>query len=158
MSQSNRSLEIILGAVVVSGALFFGSLLLAGNPSSGGGDGTRIYAVFGNADGVDPGSAVKMSGVQIGRVVGAALEAPYYDAVVEIRLNPDVSLPDDTSAKVSFGSLLGGNFIELEAGGSETMMAADHYIEDTSDAVNLVDLISQAIFGGSAGTDSGSSD
>lgn len=155
MSQSNRSLEIILGAVVVSAAIFFGGLLLAGRPAAGGGDGTRIYAVFGNADGVDPGSAVKMSGVQVGRVVGAVLEPPYYDAIVEIRLNPDVSLPDDTSAKVAFGSLLGGNFIELEPGGSGTMMVADHYIEDTSDAVNLVDLISQAVFGG---TGDGSSD
>lgn len=152
MPSSNRSLEIILGSLVVSVTLFFGGMLLAGRPAAGGGDGTRIFAVFGNADGVDPGSAVKMSGVQIGRVINAALEPPYYDAVVEIRLNPEISLPDDTSAKVSFGSLLGGNFIELEPGGSSTMMGADHYIEDTSDAVNLVDLISQAIFGGGGGS------
>ena len=148
MTQSNRSLEIILGAVVVCAAILFGGLLLSSRPAAGGADGTRIYAVFGNADGVDPGSAVKVSGVQVGRVATAILEPPYYDAVVEIRLNPGVDLPDDTTAKVSFGSLLGGNFIELEPGGSESMMAADHYIEDTSDAVNLVDMISKAVFGG----------
>ena len=28
------------------------------------------------------------------------------------------------------------------------MMAEEHYIEDTSDAVNLVDLISRAVFSG----------
>ena len=148
MNSSNRSLEIILGAVVVCAAIFFGGMLLQGRPTSGSGDGMVIYAVFGNADGVDPGSAVKMSGVQVGRVVNAVLEPPYYDAVVQIRLNPDVALPDDTSAKVSFGSLLGGNFIELEPGGSGTMMEANHYIEDTSDAVNLVDLISRVVFSG----------
>ena len=148
MGQTNRSLEIILGAVVVCTAIFFGSMLLNGRPASNGNDGMVINAVFGNADGVDPGSQVKMSGVPIGRVLESTLEQPYYDAIVEIRLNPGVSLPDDTSAKVSFGSLLGGNFVELEPGGSETMMAERHYIEDTSDAVNLVDLISQAIFSG----------
>ncbi|MGB1159690.1 MAG: outer membrane lipid asymmetry maintenance protein MlaD [Alphaproteobacteria bacterium] len=148
MNQANRSLEIILGAVVVCTAIFFGGMLLNGRPASGGGDGMVIYAVFGNADGVDPGSAVKMSGVPVGRVVRSTLEPPFYDAIVEIRLNPDISLPDDTAAKISFGSLLGGNFIELVPGGSPTMMSAQHYIEDTSDAVNLVDLISQTVFSG----------
>ena len=148
MVNANRSLEIILGAVVVCAVLVFGGILLNGRPAGGGNDGLVIFAVFGNADGVDPGSAVKMSGVPVGRVVQSTLELPYYDAIVQIRLNPGVRLPDDTSAKVSFGSLLGGNFIELEPGGSSTMMQADHYIEDTSDAVNLVDLISTAVFNG----------
>lgn len=148
MSQTNRSLEIILGALVVCTAIFFGGMLLNGRPATGGNDGLVIYAVFGNADGVDPGSAVKTSGVPVGRVVRSTLEPPYYDAIVEIRLNPGVSLPDDTAAKISFGSLLGGNFVELVPGGSTTMMGAQHYIEDTSDAVNLVDLISQTVFSG----------
>ena len=150
MGHANRSLEIILGAMVVSAVIFFGAMLLNGRPANGSGDGLVIYAVFGNADGVDPGSVVKMSGVPVGRVVGSRLELPYYDAIVEIRLNPGMSLPDDSTAKVSFGSLLGGNFIELEPGGSTTMMLPEHYIEDTSDAVNLVDLISTAVFSAGA--------
>ena len=32
--------------------------------------------------------------------------------------------------------------------GTAMMMGAQHYIEDTSDAVNLVDLISQTVFSG----------
>ncbi|MAH87320.1 MAG: hypothetical protein CMF26_01760 [Kiloniella sp.] len=151
MASTNRSLEIILGALVVGTALFFGSMLLSGRPLSGGGEGTRVFAVFGNADGIDPGATVKMSGVPVGRVIAARLEEPYFEAVVEIGLNPGLALPDDTSAKISFGSLLGGNFIELVAGGSMTMMAEGHIIEDTSDAVNLVDLISQTMFGGGVG-------
>ncbi len=151
MAPTNRSLEIILGALVVGVAIFFGGLLLSGRPIAGGGEGTRVLAVFGNADGIDPGATVKMSGVPIGRVIAARLEEPYFDAVVEIGLNPGLSLPDDTSAKISFGSLLGGNFIELVPGGSMTMMVDGHIIEDTSDAVNLVDLISQTMFGGGVG-------
>ena len=148
MAPTNRSLEIILGALVVGVAIFFGGLLLSGRPLAGGGEGTRVFAVFGNADGIDPGATVKMSGVPIGRVIAARLEEPYFDAVVEISLNPGLSLPDDTAAKISFGSLLGGNFIELVPGGSMTMMVDGHIIEDTSDAVNLVDLISKTMFGG----------
>ena len=151
MAPTNRSLEIILGALVVGVAIFFGGLLLYGRPLAGGGEGTRVFAVFGNADGIDPGATVKMSGVPIGRVIAARLEEPYFDAVVEISLNPGLSLPDDSSAKISFGSLLGGNFIELVPGGSLTMMVDGHVIEDTSDAVNLVDLISQTMFGGGVG-------
>ena len=132
-------------------AIFFGGLLLSGRPLAGGGEGTRVFAVFGNADGIDPGATVKMSGVPIGRVIAARLEEPYFDAIVEISLNPGLSLPDDTAAKISFGSLLGGNFIELVPGGSVTMMVDGHIIEDTSDAVNLVDLISQTMFGGGVG-------
>ena len=88
MASTNRSLEIILGALVVGTALFFGSMLLSGRPLSGGGEGTRVFAVFGNADGIDPGATVKMSGVPVGRVIAARLEEPYFEAVVEIGLNP----------------------------------------------------------------------
>ncbi|MBL6772717.1 MAG: outer membrane lipid asymmetry maintenance protein MlaD [Alphaproteobacteria bacterium] len=151
MAPTNRSLEIILGALVVGVAIFFGGLLLSGRPLAGGGEGKRVFAVFGNVDGIDPGATVKMSGVPIGRVIAARLEEPYFDAVVEISLNAGVSLPDDTAAKISFGSLLGGNFIELVPGGSMTMMVDGHIIEDTSDAVNLVDLISQTMFSGGVG-------
>ena len=67
MAPTNRSLEIILGALVVGVAIFFGGLLLSGRPIAGGGEGTRVFAVFGNADGIDPGmppEAVVLAGQQ----------------------------------------------------------------------------------------------
>ena len=74
------------------------------------------------------GATVKMSGVPIGRVIVARLEEPYFDAVVEISLNPGLSLPDDTVPD-QLRPLLGGNFIELVPGGSMTMMVDGHIIE-----------------------------
>ena len=54
--------------------------------------------------------------------------------------------PKDTSAKILTAGLLGEQYIGLEAGGDEAMLAAGDKIKMTQSAVVLENLISQFLF------------
>ena len=84
-----------------------------------------------------------------------ALDPKTYAAVVTVRINDGVKLPEDTSASISSEGLLGGNYVGLSPGGSETMLAPGQSFQVTQSAINLESLLGQFIFnmgksGGSA--------
>jgi phospholipid/cholesterol/gamma-HCH transport system substrate-binding protein len=55
-------------------------------------------------------------------------------------------LPDDTSAKITSEGLLGGNYVSLSPGGSEDLLEEDGEILYTQGSVDLIELVSQALF------------
>jgi len=57
-----------------------------------------------------------------------------------------VKLPDDSQIKVASEGLLGGTYLSIEPGGSETYLKAGDEIEYTQGTVDLMSLISKAIF------------
>ena len=54
----------------------------------------------------------------------------------------------DTAAKITSDGLLGSNYVALEPGGDEKMIADGGEITATQDPVNIVDLVGRFIFGG----------
>ncbi|MDD9841769.1 MAG: MlaD family protein, partial [Alphaproteobacteria bacterium] len=95
---------------------------------------------------VTVGSDVRMSGIKIGTVASQELNSNTYSANLALFIRADVRLPDDTSAKVAAEGLLGGNYIALTAGGSETMLADGDEISYTQGTVDLLSLVGQALF------------
>ncbi len=148
MSQSASSkIETIVGAAVV--ALAVGFFFYASKTAGVGGGVTRGYKVvaeFDNAEGINVGTDVRLAGIKIGTVTGQSLNAENYMARVEMTLDPKVSLSDDTAAKVTSEGLLGGKFIALEPGGSETKLAEGSMMTLTQGAVDIWSLISAAMF------------
>jgi phospholipid/cholesterol/gamma-HCH transport system substrate-binding protein len=61
------------------------------------------------------GSEVRLAGAKVGSVTGLALDLKDYNAIVEIRIRDDLSLPVDSRAVVSF-SPLGDIFLSLTPG------------------------------------------
>jgi phospholipid/cholesterol/gamma-HCH transport system substrate-binding protein len=116
-------------------------------------DGYRVTARFDDAQGVNPGTDVRMAGVKIGSVVQQELNPNTYFAEVTLAIQQDIRLPQDTSARIVPEGLLGGNYVNLEPGGAEETIPDGGQIQYTQGAVNLVDLIGRFMF--SAG-DSGS--
>ena len=55
-----------------------------------------------------------------------------------------------TARLISSEGLLGGNFIELVPGGSDTNLAPGAEIEDTQGAVSLITLLMKFVSGGSS--------
>ena len=68
-------------------------------------------------------------------------------------LDATVKLPEDSTAKIASESLLGGKFISLEPGGSETVIASGGEIEFTQDAIDIFGLVSQFVLGSSKSGD-----
>jgi phospholipid/cholesterol/gamma-HCH transport system substrate-binding protein len=73
-----------------------------------------LSAQFTDASGVFPGDAVKLAGVDVGRVTGTRID--HGVGVVEFALEDDVKLPRDTVVAVRWRNILGQRFIYLYPG------------------------------------------
>lgn len=143
-------IEAIMGAVVLVVAAFF--LVFAYSTADiGAVDGYEITARFDRADGVGPGTEVRMSGVKIGTVTAMSLDPKDYLALVRMTVRPDIAIPDDTSISVASDGLLGDAFLNLSPGGSDDMLAVGGEIEVTQGSVDLISLLGRAMFSGTEG-------
>ena len=132
--------ETVAGALVLlAAAAFF--FYAYGKIDPGAGDGYQINAIFDRADGIRPGTDVRLSGIKVGEVVSSSLDPETYLAVVRMNIRNDVKVPEDTSAKVASDGLLGDSFLALTPGGSEDMLPAGGEITVTQGAVDLITLI-----------------
>lgn len=140
-----NTLEIVMGAIVLLAALGFVSLAYEAADLKGG-NGYEIVAEFGSTGGLSAGDDVRISGIKVGRIVRQELDPITYAARIVISLDPAVTVPSDTSARITAASLLGSNYLELMPGADETMMGAGDVIYDTRDPVSLTDLLGKAVF------------
>jgi phospholipid/cholesterol/gamma-HCH transport system substrate-binding protein len=144
---ATSKVETLVGAAVI--ALALGFFFYASKTAGVGGSVTGGYTViaeFDNAEGINVGTDVRLAGIKIGTVTAQSLNAENYMARVEMTLDPKVSLSDDTAAKVTSEGLLGGKFIAMEPGGSETKLAEGSMMTLTQGAVDIWSLISSAMF------------
>ena len=73
------------------------------------------------------------------RVADIAKESKHLDMVM-------VATPDDSIAKISSASLLGGQYVEIIPGASDIMLKDEETIYNTRDPVSITDLLGQAVF------------
>lgn len=142
----NRSVvETLIGAIVlVVAALFLGYAFRAVDASTS--TGYEVIARFDRVDGLKKGADVTIGGIKIGTVTDQKLDPKTFQAIVRLSIANDIQLPLDTSAKLVSESLLGGLSLTLEPGGNEKNIPPGGEIARTQGAVNLMDLIGQAIF------------
>src|SRR5690606_16018000 len=96
----NRSLiETVMGAVVLVVAAFFVFFIYEKRTVSAG-DGYDLFAAFDNVAGISAGSDVRVGGIKVGTITSMELDESTYRALVNMRLKPQIQLPDDTSASI----------------------------------------------------------
>lgn len=140
-------LETLVGAFVILVAVGFGAYVLQVAGEKTGADAYTVIANFRKAEGLSSGADVKISGVKVGVIDSITLNKNNYRAQVLLRISNDISLPDDTSAKIDSEGLLGGNYLALQPGSSEIMMVEGDEIQYTQGSINLLDLVGKAIHG-----------
>jgi phospholipid/cholesterol/gamma-HCH transport system substrate-binding protein len=138
--------ETLIGAAVIAIAAIFFVFAYQASGQGGTAQGLRLTAEFENAAGINVGTDVRMAGVKVGTVTGFALNQSNYLAQVTMQVDPRLKLTDDATAKVTSEGLLGSNFITLEQGGSDTILADGGVISITQGAVDIWSLISEAMF------------
>jgi phospholipid/cholesterol/gamma-HCH transport system substrate-binding protein len=144
--------ETILGAVVLlvaGGFLAFFYKTTDIHPSTG----YTITAAFSTIEGLETGSAVKVSGVKVGQVLGFSLDPKNFRAIVSMNINDDVKLPKDTAAVIASAGLLDGKFMSLQPGGDDQMLQAGDQINFTQSTPGLEELLGQVIFSMTNGKD-----
>jgi phospholipid/cholesterol/gamma-HCH transport system substrate-binding protein len=148
--------EVLAGAAVLAAALGFVVYAAQSTGLSGAGDSYDLKASFRSAEGILLGSDVRMAGVKVGTITSLALNPTTFFADATVSVQSDIMLPDDSAILISSEGLLGGNFIELVPGGSETNLEPGAEIEDTQGAVSLISLLMKFVSGGSDEPASGS--
>src|SRR5262245_55038287 len=146
--RATRTLEIGTGLFVLLGfaALFFLTTQL---PSSGlklGGatSGYHLTAEFDNVGDLKTGSPVTMAGVRVGEVEAIRLDPESFKAVVSLRIDSQFNrIPDDSDVSVQTQGLLGGKYIGIGPGGSDTYLKDGGRIELTQSAIVLENLINK---------------
>jgi phospholipid/cholesterol/gamma-HCH transport system substrate-binding protein len=152
-----NSLDYWVGLFVVVGfaALLF-LALKAGNMSSFSFQDTyAVTAQFDNIGGLKPRAPVKSAGVVVGRVAAINFDDKQYLATVTLNLEKRYEFPRDTSAKILTSGLLGEQYIGLEAGGDDKMLAQGSKITMTQSAVVLENLIGQFLYNKAADSGAG---
>ena len=153
---SRRGVEILVGLFVLIGmaALLFLALKAANLSSFTSDDTYTLSAKFDNIGGLKVRSPVRSAGVVVGRVTSIVLDPKTYQGVVKMDVQKSVQFPSDSSARILTSGLLGDQYIGLEAGAEEKVLASGDVIKQTQSAVVLESLISQFLF--SKAADAGS--
>jgi phospholipid/cholesterol/gamma-HCH transport system substrate-binding protein len=144
MAQRNLA-ELLTGAVVLLVAAGFLGYAVA-NTGRASVAGTTLHAKFDRIDGLAIGSDVRMAGVKIGSVHGAAIDPTTFRAVVTFTVLPTLRLPRDSSAEITSDGLLGGKFLAIVPGGDEKVLADGGEVTITQSAVSFEQLLGKFIF------------
>lgn len=105
-----------------------------------------VTARFDNIGGLKPRAPVKSAGVVVGRIADIRFDDTTYQATVTMTLERSYQFPKDSAAKILTSGLLGEQYVGLEAGGSDQMLAQGNMITQTQSAVVLENLISQFLY------------
>jgi len=144
---SENKTEVIVGGLVLAGAVGF--LIYAGQMTglSTGQSEYQLNASFRSADGVDVGTDVRLAGVKVGRVTDLKLDPETYRAQTAFSVREGIEVPDDSAVAISSEGLLGGNYVEILPGGSPFYYAAGDEIEFTQGSVSLIALLMKFVAG-----------
>jgi len=146
-----RGWEVALGAVVLAVATGFAVFALqAAGQRLMQTPGYALTGSFRSAEGVRPGTEVRLAGVKVGQVTRMDLDPESFRALVEIRIDDRLRLPSDSTLAVASEGLLGGVFLDILPGGMPFDLEPGEAFQDTQSAVGLVQLLLRAFTGSSA--------
>lgn len=104
-----------------------------------------VDVYFENIGNLKEQSPIKSSGIVVGRIAALSLDQESYEAVARIDIDQRYQFPDDSSFAIVSTNLLGEQYINIVAGGSETaLQEGDRALGDS--AIILEELIGKFLF------------
>jgi phospholipid/cholesterol/gamma-HCH transport system substrate-binding protein len=147
--QHTATQDTLVGIFVAAGiaGLFFLALQVSNLSSFGQQDSFTITARFESSGGLKVKSAVSAAGVKIGKVTDIRFDPKTFQSVVSMSIDSQYkTLPDDTTASIFTAGLLGEQYVNLEAGGSDNFLKNGSSIDITQSAIILEKVIGQFLF------------
>ena len=138
---SENRAEILAGAAVLAAAIGFLVYATGGQGLSAQAGTYPLKASFRSVDGITPGSDVRLAGVKVGTITSLTLNPETFFADATVAIDTKIQLPTDTAILISSEGLLGGNYVEIQPGGSLDVLAPGEEIENTQGSVSLVTLL-----------------
>lgn len=152
--------ETVVGLIVIAVAAVFMTYAYGVSGKMVGRDQYRLGAVFGKVDGITIGSEVRIAGVKVGAVAANRLNTETYEADLQLVIDGNVLIPEDSIAKIQSDGILGSAHVAIEPGASEEMLREGDRITITRGSVDLLNLAVQAFTSraGKNSTNNGESD
>ncbi len=137
----SNELKVALAVLFSIVAIYGGIRFLSGQPLFGGG--YEVVAQFTDAQGLTPGSVVRLNGVRIGDVSEVSLSPDARNVFVRMAINPGVEIPRGSKVQTSGLSAIGEVNIEItppaEAVAGKPLVSGDTLI--ASEVPDLFDLL-----------------
>ena len=145
---SRTTMDLWVGVFVAMGiaALFFLALKVGSISGSDIQSPYLLSARFDNIGGLKVRAPVKVAGVLVGRVAEIRYDNERFQAEVVFTVDGRYKFPTDTFANILTSGLLGEQYLGLDPGGEEKLLAPGDVIKKTQSAVVLEKLISQFMF------------
>jgi phospholipid/cholesterol/gamma-HCH transport system substrate-binding protein len=143
----NNAAEVLLGTLVVALAIVF---LVFGFMHTGAGSasGYEIKAQMPKVDGLGVGTDVRISGIKVGTVSSLTLNPVNYLVTMTMDIDKNVEIPTDSSLNVTSTGILGGQYISIQPGGDDKMLASGGVIQNVQGSADLMNLIGHIGLGG----------
>ena len=150
---SRNAVETVMGALVlVVAALFLFFAYTTSQVTAV--RGYQVMAKFSNAGGLKNGGDVRISGIKVGSITNEKLDPKTFQAIVQMSIDPSIKLATDSVAQITSSGLLGDNFISIEPGNEDELIAAGGTITHTQAQMSLENLIGQVIYNQAQGSGS----
>ena len=146
MQRSSNDVWVGLLVLIGTAALLFLALQSANLLSLSFQKTYTVSALFDNIGGLKKQAAVKSAGVVVGRVKDINFDGKSYQARVVMAIETQYQFPKDSSLKILTSGLLGEQYIGIEAGAEEKVLAEGDKVQDTQSAVVLENLISRFLY------------
>lgn len=141
-------IETIVGIFVFLGLLCIGYMTVKlGNVSFLTDDSYRITASFISVTGLRVGNPVNMLGIEVGKVEKITMDQENQKAVVKIKIREGIRIYDDAIASIKTEGVMGDKYVNIDPGGSGTVLQDDGVITETQGPVDIVDVIGKYAFG-----------
>lgn len=138
--------EVAVGALTLAVAAgFFVYAAQVTGLGTGGAGSYPLAASFHSAEGVGPGTEVRLAGIRVGTVTALDLDRETFRADMEMALAPDIRVPEDSAVAISSEGLLGGTFVEILPGTSPFSLEAGAEFAETQGARSLLGLLADII-------------
>lgn len=151
LHRMNNFRETAVGIFVIIGILCISYMAIKlGKMEMFSPDGFPLSARFDSVSGLRPGADVELAGVPVGRVVSIRLDPDPLrtQAIVELNLNGNLHLADDSMASIKTSGLIGDKYVSLSRGGAEEELKPGGVITETESPMDLESLIAKYAFGG----------
>lgn len=109
-------------------------------------DGYQLTAQFMKVGGLEVGADVRISGIKVGSVLEVRLDPETYMADVVLGLIPSLRLPTDTEAAIADSGMMGGKYVQLLPGKSQSYLEPDTTLLKTRNYKSFEDNVSEFIF------------
>ena len=143
----NNAAEVMIGiAVVLVAAILLAVFYM--NRGAGGGSGYQVKAQLAKVDGLGVGTDVRISGIKVGSISDMRLNPVNYLVLVTMDINKGVEIPTDSSLQVTSSGILGGQYISIQPGGDDKVLASGGMIQNAQGSADLMSMIGHFALGG----------